>query len=103
VTGRAIVAALLEELLALPDEQLAPLAARLAPLVDGARPAEAAPSPFLTADEAAELLRCRKRRVYELVGDGRLLRHGEGRRLLLRRADVLALASGDARGALTRR
>ncbi len=51
-------------------------------------------SPFLTADEAAELLRCNRRRVYDLVGDGRLPRCGDGRRLLVRRDDVLRLGDG---------
>jgi len=55
-------------------------------LVPPPRPAPA--SPYLTADEAAELLRCRRRRIYELVGDGRLTRHGDGRRLLVARAEV---------------
>lgn len=52
------------------------------------------PSPFMTAEEAADLLRCRKRRIYELVGDGRLERCGDGRRLLVRRSAVVALAEG---------
>lgn len=64
-------------------------------LLRGALADEVAPhartSPFVTPDEAAELLRCRRRRIYELVGDGRLKRHGDGRRLLLRRDEVIAL------------
>jgi excisionase family DNA binding protein len=51
-------------------------------------------SPFLTPDEAAELLRCGRRRIYDLVRDGRLRRCGEGRRLLVRREDVFQLAKG---------
>lgn len=94
MSGRALVGALLEELLALDDEELAPLAERLAPLVGKATASRGEGSPFLSADEAAELLRCRKRRVYELVGDGRLTRHGDGRRLLLRREEVERLAAG---------
>lgn len=50
--------------------------------------------PYMTPDEAADYLRCTRRRVYELCGDGRLSRHGEGRRLLLLRAEVEALAGG---------
>lgn len=49
--------------------------------------------PYMTPDEAAEYLRCTRKRVYDLVGGGRLARYGEGRRLLLRRADVEALAA----------
>jgi hypothetical protein len=36
------------------------------------------PSPYLTADEVAELIRCRRRRIYELVADGRRTRLGRG-------------------------
>lgn len=88
----SVAAALSAELVALPDEALAVLAERLAPLLP-ARAAET--SSFLTPDEAAEVLRCGRRRVYDLVGDGRLVRYGDGRRLLVRRADVLRLASGE--------
>ncbi len=52
-------------------------------------------SPYLTATEAAALLRCCRRRVYELCSDGRLTRHGEGRRLLVARAEVERLAAGE--------
>ena len=87
----ALVHALVAELMALPDEQLAPLAERLAPLLHLEAPGPA-PSPYLTADEAAALLRCRRRRIYELVGDGRLTRRGDGRRLLVSREEVARLA-----------
>lgn len=73
----------------LPSETLAVLREALAPA-----PSVPATGPYLTADEAAELLRCRRRRIYELVGDGRLARHGDGRRLLLRRDEVERLAAG---------
>ena len=56
--------------------------------------------PFIPASEAALLLgrkadRSGRRRVYDLVADGRLIRHGDGRRLLVSRAEVLALAAGE--------
>jgi len=87
--------ALIAELAALPDAELAPLAERLAGLVaNRAAPPSRPASPYLTADEAAALLRCRRRRIYELVGDGRLTRHGDGRRLLVRREEVERLAEG---------
>ena len=85
-----LVHALVAELAALPDEQLAPLAERLAPLLRLEAPAPV--SPYLTAAEAAELLRCRRRRIYELVQDGRLTRRGDGRRLLVSREEVKRLA-----------
>ena len=71
----------------IPAESLAILRGAL--VVDEPAP----PSPFMTAEEAAVFLCCRKRRVYELVGDGRLTRHGEGRRLLLSRDEVRRLAA----------
>jgi hypothetical protein len=54
----------------------------------------------MTAAEAGAYLRPTdptrgRRRVYELVGDGRLSRHGDGRRLLVSRAAVERLAAGD--------
>lgn len=57
-------------------------------------------APYLTVAEAAELLGYAanpergRRRVYELTGDGRLTRHGPGRRLLVSRAEVERLAAG---------
>jgi excisionase family DNA binding protein len=57
-----------------------------------------APSPYLTGDEAAKFLCCRKRRIYELIQDGRLPRHGDGRRVLVLRSDVEALAAGVGHG-----
>jgi excisionase family DNA binding protein len=66
--------------------------ARLRALVDTG-PAER-PGPYMTADEAADYLRCSRKRVYDLAGAGRLRRHGDGRRLLLKRAEVEALAHG---------
>lgn len=74
----------------LPPESVEALRAALGPAPSPV------PSPYVTADEAAELLRCRRRRIYELVSDGRLSRHGDGRRLLLARGQVLRLASGRA-------
>ncbi len=57
-----------------------------------ARLVEAEPaSEFLTAVQAADLLRCNRQRVYDLVSTGRLTRYKEGGRTLLRRADVLKL------------
>lgn len=57
-------------------------------------------TPYVTPAEAGELLgyganpERGRRRVYELVGDGRLTRHDPGRRLLVSRAEVEKLASG---------
>jgi excisionase family DNA binding protein len=93
----SLAAALVREISGLPVEELAPLVDRLVEILGDrlSAPPLRPPSPWLTADEAAEVLRCRRRRVYELVRDGRLARHGDGRRLLLARADVERLAAGD--------
>jgi excisionase family DNA binding protein len=66
------------------------VAAKLGAAPTGARTA----SPFVDVDEAAEILRAKKQRVYDLVHDGKLERCGDGRRLLLRRDDVMAYAGG---------
>lgn len=59
--------------------------------------ANASTSPWLTAVEAAVLLRCHSRRIHDLCSAGRLGRHHEGRRLLLSRAEVEALVSEEVR------
>ena len=45
---------------------------------------------FLTVTEAAELLRAKPQRVYDLLSDGRLERFKDGSRVLVRRADLVA-------------
>jgi excisionase family DNA binding protein len=90
-----LTAALVADLVSLSDAELEPLLERLAPLLEHRTASPpAAPSRFLTSEEAAQLLRSRRRRIYELVADGRLTRHGDGRRLLLARAEVERLAAG---------
>ena len=82
--------------LVLTSEQIDAIATRAAEIVAARQPVGTArqSSNYLTAREAAELLRSRTRRVYELVGDGRLTRHGDGRRLLVSRMEVENLAEG---------
>lgn len=46
------------------------------------------PAPYLNVEEAAAYLACRKRRVYELVEQCRLVPFRDGRRLLFTRADL---------------
>ena len=47
-----------------------------------------APSPYLTIPEAADYLRCSRQRVDDLLSQGRLTRHKDGRRTLVGRAEV---------------
>lgn len=49
---------------------------------------------YLTASEAAELLRCSRQRIYDLVSAGRLRRYKDGSRVLLRTEEIEAYLSG---------
>jgi excisionase family DNA binding protein len=53
------------------------------------------PSEYLTAAEAAGLLRSSRQRVYDLVSAGRLSRFRDGRRLLLSRVELEAYLRGE--------
>src|SRR5947208_2085462 len=55
--------------------------------------AEAVPE-FLCIAEAADLLRCRPQRIYNLCSDGRLTRYKDGSRVLIRRAELVAYLAG---------
>jgi len=52
-------------------------------------------APYLSVPEAAEYLRAKPQRVYDLLSSGRLARHKDGSRVLISRAE---LASYLARG-----
>ena len=86
-------AALVRVLADLGDDDLRPLLERL----DALRPVRPPDhrGDYLNADEAAAILRVNKRRVYGLVGEGRLGRHGPGRKLLVSRTEVESLARGE--------
>jgi len=45
-------------------------------------------SPYLTVAEAADYLRAKPQRVYDLLSARRLTRHHDGRRVLVSRAEV---------------
>lgn len=75
----------------LPDDAVEAIAARAAELVlERLGDAQAAPSEFLSVQEAAAFLRCSRQRVYDLLSDGRLARHKDGSRVLVSRADLVA-------------
>ena len=81
-------------------EAVADEAARRAVAIVRAELAALSPaaSEYLTVPEAAELLRARPQRVYDLLSEGRLQRFKDGSRVLIRRADLEAyLADGVAR------
>jgi len=78
----------------LTDEQLAEIAERAAALVSAGA---SSVSPWLNVAEAAERLRCRKDRIYDLIALGRLHPRRDGRRVLLHRDDLDAYIEGQAR------
>lgn len=69
----------------LPPEAVEAIAARVAVLLDDRTPA--APE-WLTVPEAAEYLRCRPKRVYDLCSQRRVPYSKDGSRTLLRRSDL---------------
>lgn len=83
-TPRAIVE------LELPDSFLEAVAERAAAIVLERLGAVEPESEFCTPAEAAELLRAKPQRVYDLLSDGRLERFKDGSRVLVRRADLVA-------------
>jgi excisionase family DNA binding protein len=87
--------------LALPEPVVTELVERIADRVLERLQAESTSTmtrEFLSVPEAAELLRCRPQRIYDLLSDGRLERFKDGSRVLVRRADLVAhLLPRDAR------
>jgi excisionase family DNA binding protein len=51
-------------------------------------------SDYLSVTEAAELLRAKPQRVYDLLSDGRLTRHKDGARVLIARAEIETYLNG---------
>ena len=80
-----------------PDGFVEAVAARAAAIVldelDARQPA-GVESEFVTVDEAAEILRSARQRVYDLCSNGRLTRVKDGSRTLLRRDEILAYLAG---------
>lgn len=76
--------------LELPENVIEAVAERAAALVLE-RIAPTSPEPeLLTVPEAAEFLRAKPQRVYDLISAGQLERFKDGRRVLVRRADLVA-------------
>ncbi len=80
--------------LTFPPELLDAIADRVVDRLAGAVARE--PSPYLTAAEAAEYLRCAKQAVYDRVNQGALEPRRDGRRLLFHRGDLDAYLGGEA-------
>jgi excisionase family DNA binding protein len=77
------------------DEAIERLAERVADLLEErARPRlENVASELLSVTEAAEMLRCKPQRVYDLRSAGRLPRTAEGGRAVVRRSDLERLVA----------
>ncbi|HEY3946089.1 MAG TPA: helix-turn-helix domain-containing protein [Solirubrobacteraceae bacterium] len=85
--------AVIELTVRLTDEQLAEIAERAAALVAAGAPNV---SPWLNVAEAAERLRCRKDRIYDLIALGKLHPRRDGRRVLLHRDELDGYVEGRA-------
>jgi excisionase family DNA binding protein len=83
--------AMIELTVTLTDQQLAEIAERAAGLVSAGGETS---SPWLNVAEAAERLRCRKDRIYDLIALGKLHPRRDGRRVLLHRDDLDAYIEG---------
>jgi excisionase family DNA binding protein len=77
----------------LTDEQLGEIARQAAALIPSSEPTA---SPWLNVTDAAERLRCRKDRIYDLIALGKLHPRRDGRRVLLHRDDLDAYIEGRA-------
>jgi excisionase family DNA binding protein len=70
------------------DELVERVAVRVAELVADRLPAAPEGSPWLNVDEAADYLRCGRKRIYDLVSQSRVPVHRDATRLLFRREDL---------------
>lgn len=82
---------------ALPPEVLEQLAQRIADILEQRQAARTEPAKrWLTVDQAADYLGCKRQRVYDLRSTGRLSRCGDGRRGLVDRRELDELIQGGA-------
>ncbi len=75
-------------LLTLPPEVVEAIARRAAELVADQQRHDRRGSPLLTVPEAAELLRCKRHRIDDLLSQRRLTRYKDGSRTLVSRAEL---------------
>ena len=72
------------------------LADRLRSQQDGDAPAPS--SPYMTVEEAADYLRCKPQRIYDLLSQGRLTPVKDGRRTLVERSEIERYLRGEPTG-----
>lgn len=92
-----------ELVIELPRECVDAIAARAAAIL-GARTDQPsrAPSPYLSVPEAAEYLRAKPQRVYDLLSARRLTRYKDGSRTLVSRAELDAYLENGRASSLVR-
>jgi excisionase family DNA binding protein len=78
----------------LPTDTAEAIAQRAAAIVLERLSAEPRIAEYLTVSEAAEYLRAKPQRIYDLLSSGRLTRHKDGRRVLVSRAEIDAYLAG---------
>lgn len=88
--------------LGVPDGLVEVIASRAAELVLERLPTPSA-SEYLTVDEAAEFLRAKPQRVYDLLSARRLTRFKDGSRVLVSRRELAEYVAGRVAPALPRR
>lgn len=74
--------------LAIPPAFIEAIAQRTAELVLEALDRQSSDSPYLTIPEAAAYARCKRQRIDDLLSARRLTRYKEGRRTLVRKAEL---------------
>jgi excisionase family DNA binding protein len=85
----------------LPEQAVERIAERAATLVLERLPDKAtATSPYLSVIEAADYVRAKPQRIYDLLSSGRLTRHKDGRRVLVLRAQLDAYLAANGPSAV---
>jgi excisionase family DNA binding protein len=85
--------------LTMPAELIEAIAERAAAiLLERLRHEAETPPRMLKVPEAAAFLRAEPQRVYDLLSDGRLTRHKDGRRVLVDRQELEGYLAGNRRG-----
>ena len=82
------IAAVVSVAIELSEAQIERIAERAAALLARRQPEPERPSEFLSIAEAAELLRCRRQRIDDILSQGRLTRFKDGGRTLVSRAEL---------------
>ncbi len=86
----AAISGLIPVAIELSEAQVERIAERAAALLAARMPSSRDQSPLLTITEAAQLLRCRRQRIDDLLSQGRLTRLKDGSRTLIAREEIEA-------------